>query len=305
MCPANSEEIGAPEAVGGGRGWLRTGWLGLALLTTLACATSAGAQPATEVPARKPPNPAAALRQRIESMPLPPSGADRAELLGLLASGQADSVTDAALTALGTTRGPEAVETLYQYCDHRRPAARVAALRALAEQLGDNLGGAERSPIEQRLTAALSDPHPDVRNVAAETLGAHRVAAAAPALLEALERGVPGAAEAAGRLATVAQLPRFQAQLGRQPLSQLLPGMRALLTRRDLPAAARAQLLGQLGELAGPEVGDFLDALIDEGALGHGALSKQATALRAQVRAGLRSSSERGDRPTRQDRGGQ
>lgn len=268
-----------------------TGWMGLALTLALAPVSGSTAGLAAQRPARPAWVDAApeVVLSELRAMHSPPSPTETRTLVLLLREGQLDPVTDTALRALTGARGHGAQKILLAYTHHRRPSARIAALRALSSMRapGERKGRARGSAqAEAQLIEGLSDPDPTVRQACAELLAQRGATEALPALWRALEQGDAAAAGAVGALCPPAELGRFEALVGKLPLNVVLPGVRALLLRDDLPAPHKLRLLGQLAELAGPEVARFLEELQD-GLSERGGVRARAARVLREVRAGL------------------
>lgn len=167
-------------------------------------------------------------------------------LAGFLREGQIDSLTEHALRALGATRMPDALAVLAEFTNHRRAEARRQAYRAIAEMPGP--------AADAVLVRGLRDADAGVRGSCATALGERSARNALDALAMAVDRGVPEAIVAFGRLVDANRIPRLNAHLGRQPIEMLLPGYQALLRRDDLDEQTKLDLIGRLGEVATPAV---------------------------------------------------
>lgn len=201
-------------------------------------------------------------------------------LAGLLESGLPDASTDRILERLAEKPRPELRDALEAVARHRRPGARVLALRAIAAAgVADEKLALSASKL---LAAALSDSIATVRGTAASALGqrferldrdaAKTKAKPAPAyeavvdaLLQAVAHGVPEAARAAGLAVPEAALPRLHEALRGLPLTATLDAYDAALARHTLSEAAKLDVLAKLGEIATPATKTFLQTLIAKG----------------------------------------
>jgi hypothetical protein len=203
-------------------------------------------------------------------------------LASLLGSGLPDAGTDRILEKLVEHPRPATLDALEAMARHRRPAARVLALRAIAA-LGMRDGKLGMS-TSKMLAAGLRDSDPRVRGTAASALGQRferidretkavrgaKPAAKAPpvydgvvdVLLLAVGRGVPEAARAAGLAVPEAALPRLHEALRGLPMSATLDAYDAALARNTLSEAAKLEVIARLGEIATPATKTFLSTLI-------------------------------------------
>jgi hypothetical protein len=183
-----------------------------------------------------------------------PEAAHAARTLAtLLRAGQPDVVTDHALDALARLRSRDAHEVLVTFTRHRRPDARRRAYAALA---------ALKEPSDSSLfEQGLRDSAPEVRAVAAHTLGELHASAMTPSLLRALGHGVNEAAPALGQVGDANSLDEFDAFLGRLPLPVMLAGYANYLQRTDLSEQAKLRIVAALENVSGPAVKEFLNEL--------------------------------------------
>jgi hypothetical protein len=192
---------------------------------------------------------------------------DRAAVVALrafLVVGQADAWADRAIAALGNTRSPDARALLTELTQHRRPAARLLAYRGLAQVPG--------SASDEALAQGLRDSDPGVRGLCATQLGERNARSKADLLLRALERGVPEAAPAIGKLGDAEMVARYGALLQRLPIDVMLGGYGEFLRRADLTEATKLEIVARLGEVAGVVVKRFLEQLVVDG-VGKGSAS--------------------------------
>jgi hypothetical protein len=175
-------------------------------------------------------------------------------LTGFLRAGQPDALTDHALLALGQARSRNSLATLADFAHHRRVSARMSAYAAAARIPGE--------AANALLGEGLRDSDAGVRGLCARSLGERGAKSQLDLLFRAFVRGVPEAAFAVGKLADVASLPRFRAQLGRQPIQVMLAGYEQFLLRPDLDETTKLELVAELGEVASLSVKRFLEQLL-------------------------------------------
>jgi HEAT repeat protein len=176
-----------------------------------------------------------------------------AALARFIRAGQPDALTDRALTALGQTHAPQALEPLAELIHHRRVAARVAAYAAIADIAG--------ARADELLAQGLRDSDSAVRGTCARKLGERKATSQLDVLLRAFERGVPEAAVAVGRIADAGHIARFHAQLGHAPILLMLSGYEPLLLRADVDEATKLDVIARLGEVASVSVKRFLERM--------------------------------------------
>ncbi len=169
----------------------------------------------------------------------------------LLHQGQPDALADRAIQALGATRSLEALPVLAEMTHHRRASARAAAYTAIGRIAGE--------AADELLAQGLRDVDAGVRGVCARLLGERGARAQLEPLFRALERGVPEAGPALGKLVDAAGVARFGAQLGRTPIQVMLGGYEQMLVRDDLTEQVKLGIVAQLGEVAGVTVKRFLE----------------------------------------------
>jgi hypothetical protein len=146
---------------------------------------------------------------------------------------------------------------LGELTQHRRPAARLLAYRGLAQIPG---------PLsDEALARGLRDSDAAVRGLCATQLGERNARAHAELLLRALERGVPEAAVAIGKLGDASMVARYDALLQRLPIDVMLGGYAEFLKRSDLAESTKLEIVARLGEVAGVVVKRFLEQLVVEG----------------------------------------
>lgn len=173
-----------------------------------------------------------------------------APLAELLRTGQPDAVTDRALDALRAIHHPSSIEVLTEFTHHRRASARRRAYRALA--------AIEDRRIPALIEAGLRDSDREVRSAAALALGNMGSRSSLDLLFRAFDRGVIEAATAIGQLGNAASVERFDAYLGRVPLSVMLGGYESYLRRTDINEETKIGIVTRLGEVSGRQVREFL-----------------------------------------------
>ena len=203
----------------------------------------------------------------------------------LLRAGQPDTVTDAALAALGRIASPHGIEVLNEFTRHRRVAARRAAYLALA--------AIEAPQVAPLLARGLRDSDRSVRGLTAKALGERGERQLLELLFVAFARGVPEAALAIGILGDDKSVERFDQHLGSERLEVMLWGYGRYLSRDDLRDETKLHIVQTLGEVSGPVVKRFLQAqLLERSHRGHAALKQALQATIRRIDDGARSSSK-------------
>ncbi|MBX7192694.1 MAG: HEAT repeat domain-containing protein [Sandaracinaceae bacterium] len=165
-------------------------------------------------------------------------------LADLLRSGQNDSITDAALEALQRLAMPSSIDVLTEFTHHRRVGARRRAYAGIAAIRNDRR-------VPTLLEQGLRDSDRGIREESAEALGRMGARGSLEMLFRAFERGVLGAGEAIGRLGNDADVARFNAFLGRMPISVMLGGYDQFLQRRDISDAVKLDIVNRLRDVSG------------------------------------------------------
>ncbi|MDP3277634.1 MAG: HEAT repeat domain-containing protein [Deltaproteobacteria bacterium] len=240
------------------------------------------------------------VEDSIESIATYPTPESVTAVIELLQSGPVDRITDKAIEALGILARPEAISELSVLMRHRRPAARVEALEALAE--------IQDPRVRPLLEAGLGDSAPEVRGTAARSLGKIGARASIPLLFRAFERGVPEAAESIGQIGSpedaLSTEPARDMQdprrvTGRQtlamwlthaPIGVILGGFQRFLDRRDIPVAIRVKIIERLEQrAASAQVRDFLQRWVQSRRRGYtGADLTRANLAIRQIQGGGR-----------------
>lgn len=166
------------------------------------------------------------------------------------------SVAVDTLTVLGHR---DAGPILFELSSHRRPEIRLLAVQGIQ---ACNPPGADRA-----LVAALSDASPEVRALAATTLGELNARSAVESLFLAFEHHVAEAGPALARLVDQEGARRLLGYLGTEPFATLRPILFSLLTRTDLPSRVRLDIIARVSELATAEVRALLEEVVSDGEL--------------------------------------
>lgn len=175
-------------------------------------------------------------------------------LAAFLRRGQPDALADHALAALGVMRLPRALGVLADFAHHRRAEARRQAYRSIAR--------VDDPAASDVLARGLRDSDSGVRGVCAEALGERHAVETLDLLFLALDRRVPEAAVAIGRIGDARSVARLHDELGRQPIAVVLSADEAFLRRADLDERVKLDIVGRLGEVAVPAVKAFLEGML-------------------------------------------
>jgi HEAT repeat protein len=166
------------------------------------------------------------------------AGLDDARMLGkaaapaapeigrLLRDGMSLELTQAAIDTLSDIESPDGSPALAPYARHREPAIRLAAVRALAHTKGPAAVAA--------LRAALSDADTDVRQNAANGLGALKAKDAQEELLLALDKRIPGVAGTLGNVCDEAHCATLAQKVSAMTFDVLSAAAQPLLFRADV-----------------------------------------------------------------------
>jgi HEAT repeat protein len=170
---------------------------------------------------------------------------------GLLQRGATLPVAKAAIEALGAIGAASSSAVLRPYMRHRVPDLRRAAARALGSTRGPEAVEAYRE--------GLRSPDGQVRGFSATGLGNLWAADALPDLFTALDRNVSEAAASIGLLCTAETCPKLLAKLGSIPLDVMTSGIDPILFRsRPFPDETLIDLIGRVRELGSPDAGKYL-----------------------------------------------
>ncbi len=184
------------------------------------------------------------VREAITLLTIINDDAAIAPLSELLRSGQNDVITDAALEALQRLAMAPSIDVLTEFTHHRRAGARRRAYAAIAAIRTDRR-------VAPLLEQGLRDSDRSIREETAEALGRIGARGSLEMLFRAFERGVLGAGVSIGRLGSDADVTRFNAFLGRMPISVMLGGYDQLLQRRDIADSVKIDIIGRLREVSG------------------------------------------------------
>jgi len=163
-----------------------------------------------------------------------------------LQRGLPPQLIEAAIDTLVLLNRPTSGAALLELTQHRRSQIRSKAIAAL--------GALKQQSAQAALLYALDDPSAEVRSAAVDALGNVGNARAVPALLAAADRGVPGAWQALGRVASPADVKLVLQRAPDGDVGPIRPALDVLVARADWSVASRARLLQQLAELGTPSV---------------------------------------------------
>jgi HEAT repeat protein len=173
-------------------------------------------------------------------------------IVDLLEKGLPLSLTQRAVDTLGDIESEQASSALSFYTRHRDLAIRRSAVKAIVRTKG--------APAVKALRAALSDPDPTVRSVAATGLGSLRAKEAVGDLFVALDHRVNDAAVSIGELCAPAECESLEGRLGRIPFDIVTSGLDPILFRppSEVSDDAKVKLIGRVRELGTAEANKFL-----------------------------------------------
>jgi HEAT repeat protein len=173
-------------------------------------------------------------------------------VVDLLRHGLSPTLTKAALETLGDTETEGASETIAWYARDRNLEMRRTAVQALAKTRG--------TAATRALRAALSDPDPGVRGLAANGLGAMKAKEAVGDLFVALDHQVAEAAASIGLLCAGNECDRLASKLGSLPFDVVTSGLDQILFRppTDVSDDLKVRLVGRVRELGTAEANRFL-----------------------------------------------
>lgn len=171
-----------------------------------------------------------------------PAGAPLVE--ALLLRGASLAVVGRAIDTLGILAQPSSGQYLAPYAQHRTPALRRAALRALIATKAANAGDVLRRALHGNDAAQ--------RAIAARGLGQLGVRAAVPELFSVLTKDVPEAAESLGVLCVAEECAKFLGLLGKLSFEVMESGMVPLLLRpqADVSDEQKLRLIERLRRMA-------------------------------------------------------
>jgi HEAT repeat protein len=186
----------------------------------------------------------AAVRQAFGSL-VELGGEDAAQaVVARLRRGLPPQLIEAAIDTLVLLGRPSLAPPLLELTQHRRIQIRIKAMQALASL--------KMKSAQSALLYALDDPSSEVRTAAVEALASLGNARALPALYTAAERGVPGAWEAVGQIATAADFKTLVSRAQRDDAMVGRPALDTLMARANLPLDAKLKLVQQVAGLGTP-----------------------------------------------------
>jgi HEAT repeat protein len=181
----------------------------------------------------------------------PPAAALAPDIEALVRRGSNGAILETALGALGALGAPSSSAVLRPYVQHRVPAIRRAAVRALVATKGPEAAAAFRE--------GLRSGDGQVRGFSATGLGAIGAADALPDLFLALDRNVPEAAASIGQLCGLEDCKRFTARLGKLGFDVMTSGIEPILFRQPpLAEDALVEIVTAVRDLGTPEARRYL-----------------------------------------------
>ena len=146
---------------------------------------------------------------------------------------------DAALEALSKAHTSESLVALFSdLTRHRDPAVRALAVAALAHM--------SATSSEAAVCERLSDQDSRVREAAAVALSSIGGPSSQTQLARAVTRNIPGAAQALGRVMSVADVSEILRDRSRFPWVLIQPAFDSLLTREDLNLTRKLSALAAI-----------------------------------------------------------
>jgi hypothetical protein len=170
----------------------------------------------------------------------------------LLRRGAQNDIVGRALLTLGEIGTENSAPAISPYARHRNPDLRKRALAALSRT-----GGGVAIAV---LRAALSDPDPGVRGVAASGLGPARAREAVGDLFLALDHQVLEAASSIGQLCTPAECDRLAGKLVIFGLDVMTSAFDSILFRppSEVPDEAKVGIVARVRDLRTEEANKYL-----------------------------------------------
>jgi len=169
----------------------------------------------------------------------------------LLKKGTTLSLAKSGLDALGAIGAVSSSAVIRPYLRHRNAELRRAAVRVLSNTKGAEALAAYRE--------GLRNEDATVRGASAAALGNLGATDAVGDLFLALDRNVPEAAAAIGRLCAPTDCDKLVGKIGRVPFDVLSTGFDAILFRqKPLPEELVLRVVDRLRQLKTPEAAKFL-----------------------------------------------
>jgi HEAT repeat protein len=210
-------------------------------------------------------------------------------IAALLEQGLPLDLTQAAIDTLADTQSPAATPVLTIYARHRELSIRRSAVQALAKTRGPEAAKAMR--------AALSDPDPGVRGLAATALGGLKAHDFLGDLFRALDRGIPEAAVSIGELCAGEECATLAGKLGKLPLDVVTSGLDQVLFRPagEVPDELKVKIVERVRDVGTGPANRFLKQVQER--MRAGAPPRVKQAVDAAVMATNTSPGARGDQP--------
>ncbi|HZU82118.1 MAG TPA: HEAT repeat domain-containing protein [Polyangiaceae bacterium] len=173
-------------------------------------------------------------------------------IVDALERGLSPTLTQAAIETLGDTEAEGASLALAWYSKHRNVAIRRAAVQALARTRG--------TVATTALRAALSDPDPAVRALAATGLGTLNAREAVGDLFVALDHRVAEAAASIGQICVGGECDKLAGKLGSVPFDVVTSGLDRALARppADVADDIKVKIVARVRELGTGQANRFL-----------------------------------------------
>ncbi len=182
-----------------------------------------------------------------EAAPLAP------DVEALLRRGLTKDLALAAIHTLGGVAQPSSSKVLGPWARHRAAELRLAAVTAL----GDTGGPASVAPLRK----ALSDKEKPIRSAAATSLGRTGGRDAMTDLEAALDKELPEASWALGRLCEDRECEALAARLAKQPFALVARGLEQAIVRAGGSDELKERLIARVRDVGTDEARQFLAGL--------------------------------------------